>query len=190
MTRVFAGFLGLLVACSGDKDSGGVGDGGGGSGGGDDSAADDSGGETGLSLPDDPTPFTLTVEGDYDDALVFDSPTCSWFDGAPSFRAFWRNAAAEHVFVLVADIQGAFTEAGTYDQSMGTVRVKLQEEAGGAGYYFATDTAQGDTATITVEHVDETSAWGEFEFSMLHATDGAYVTASPQPVPIWCPTMN
>lgn len=141
-----------------------------------------------VKLPPDPRPLVLHVTGAYNGTLTFDAPTCSWYDGVPNFRTFWRNGSKEHVFVLIAEIIGAFDGPGTYDQTMGTVRVKLQEEAGGSGYYFGTDTTAGDTVSITVDGVNETAAAGSFTFDELTG-DGGAVQVSPQPVPIWCPEM-
>ena len=140
-------------------------------------------------FPEDPRPLTLTVSGAYEGTLVFDAPTCTWLETAPNFRAFWRNSEGAHVFVLVADILSVFDGPGTYTEADGSVRVKLQEEAGGSGYYFGTDASVGDTASITVTSVDDAQAWGEFTFSGLHSDSGA-ITVTPVPVPIWCPTMN
>lgn len=149
----------------------------------------DSGGDSATPMPDDPRPLTITVSGAYTGVLTFDTPTCAWYDGVPNYRAFWRNGEKEHVFVLVAEIIGDYTGEGTYDETMGRVDVKLQEEAGGSGAYFGTDTTQGDTVSLTVEHVDEINSFGTFTFNRLHGVDGA-VTITPQPLPIWCPEMN
>jgi hypothetical protein len=136
-------------------------------------------------MPDDPTPLTVTVSGAIDETLVFDTPTCSHPTGSSNFRVFWRNGSGAHVFVLFAEILGDYTEPGTYNGQDHTARVKLQEEAGGSGYYFAADTAEGDTLTITVDHVDVDGAWGEFTVSGLHGDEGA-ITLAPATVPIWC----
>lgn len=132
-------------------------------------------------FPPDPGPITLEVSGGYDGTLVFDAPSCTYLDTTPNFRTFWRNSRGEHVFVLLAEVLGAFEGPGEYDQTMTTTRVKLQEEAGGAGYYFGSE--GGDTVSIHVAGLENGQAWGEFSFSGL--ADGS-VTASPQPIPIWC----
>ena len=177
--------LGAILACKGgDKadDSGGL----------DDTSSGHTGETADTSppeFPEDPGPLTLTVSGAYTGTLVFDQPSCTWLDTAPNFRAFWRNEAREHVFVLVADILSVFDGPGTYTEADGSVRIKLQEEAGGTGYYFGTDTTAGDTVSITVTGVTEEHAWGEFSASALH-NSAEEITFSPQPFPIWCPTMN
>ena len=197
----------FLLACTGKGDGGddsggdgGVGDGGdgGGDGGTGDGGTTDGGtgdgGTTGL-LPEKPAPFTLQVSGGADLALYFDTPTCSKPVGSSNFRAFWRDSTGGHVFVLIADLLGSFTGAGTYDTASAGAIVKLQEEAGGTGgfdFYF-TDSAAGDSATITVEYIDEEKAeiaWGEFSFTSLHGDSGSAVTATPQPIPIWCDALN
>lgn len=140
-------------------------------------------------FPADPRPLTITVSGAYEDTLIFDEPTCTWLETAPNFRAFWRNSAGSHVFVLVADILSVFDGPGTYTEADGSVRIKLQEEAGGSGYYFGSDSTAGDTVSITVTSVDAEKAWGEFTVSAMHnGTDE--ITIDPQPVPIWCDSMN
>ena len=136
-------------------------------------------------MPADPSPFTLTLAGAVDETLLFDAPSCS-FQGS-SYRMFWRNAdPLQHVYVLVAEVIGSFTGVGTYDQTVPRTVAKLQEEAGGSGAYFVTDATAGDTLEITVEHVDDDRTWGSFTFSSLTGDPGA-ITATPQPVPIWCP---
>ena len=193
----------LLLGCGRDKDpstddsapgaegggaEGGGAEGGGAEGGGEGGGEGGEGGaETGL--PEDPSPFTLSLTGALSDDLVFDDPSCTWTEGA-NFRMFWRNKADEHVFVLGADVLGVFSSPGTYTPDMGTVRVILQEEAGGSMRYFASDTSQGDTVSITVDAVsEEEGAWGEFTFSALH-NEAQEVTATPQPLPIWCASIN
>jgi hypothetical protein len=143
--------------------------------------------DTDLPMPADPRPITLHVHGFTELTLVFDAPTCGVTQGAPTFRAFWRNGEGEHVFVLVAEVIGLYTGPGSYDSSMGRVDAKLQEEAGGSGAYFATDTT--DTTSITVDGQDDTRAWGEFTVSGMHGGDGA-ITLDPSTIPIWCPVLN
>lgn len=140
-------------------------------------------------FPDDPGPLSLEVSGDFSGTLDFDSRTCTWLETVPNFRTFWRDSTGGHVFVLIAEILGSFEGPGAYDQSMGTVRVKLQEEAGGQNRYFATEGA--DTVSIVVTGIEGSAAdggraWGQFEASGL--ADGG-VSISPMPVPIWCPEL-
>lgn len=190
----------LLVACTGkadEDDDGRPGTQG------DDTgvATDDTGGTAGDGgaptdqLPARPDPFTLRVTGGADLSLHFDTPTCSKPVGSSNFRAFWRDSTGSHVFVLIADLLGSFDDAGTYDTASHGAKVKLQEEAGGTGSYayFATDDTQGDSATITVDFIDEEEleiAWGQFSFTSLHGDSGPALTAAPQPIPIWCDALN
>ncbi|NOY27529.1 MAG: hypothetical protein GXP62_16825, partial [Oligoflexia bacterium] len=62
------------------------------------------------------------------------------------------------------------------------------------GYaYYATDSAQGDNATITIDYIDEEKqeiAWGQFSFEGLHGDSGPALTVAPQPIPIWCSALN
>jgi hypothetical protein len=162
-------------------------DGGGDDGGGDDASA----GDDGPAIPPDPTPFTLTVTGATDASIVFNQSTCeiyprpSWIN----FRHFWRGT--DHNAVLIVEVLGVYAGPGTYDQSMGMVRAKLQSEAGSPyNFFFQTDSAQGDTLTLVVENADiRHGVWGEFSFSSMHDVSGGSITITPQPVPLWCPDL-
>ncbi len=179
-------------------DDGAAGDDGGGSGdeggGGDDagSGGDDAGaGDDGPVIPPDPTPFTLTVTGATDASIEFDQSTCEIYPKPywTNFRHFWRGTS--HNAVLIVEVLGAYSGPGTYDQSMGTVRAKLQSEAGSPyNFFFQTDAAQGDTLTLVVENADTRhGVWGEFTFSSMHDASGGSITATPQPVLLWCPDL-
>lgn len=198
--------LGVLSACKGEEEEDDTGseDGGSASDGG--GEASDGGGEAGdgggagdggsnTDMPEAPAPFTLQVSGARNQALYFDTITCSKPVGSNNFRVFWRDSTGSHVFVLAAELLGTYTEPGTYTTAEHSAKVKLQEEAGGTGdyAYYATDSGRGDSATIVVEFLDEEKlevAWGSFEFSGLHDTSGGGITATPQPLPIWCSSLN
>ena len=164
-------------------------------GGGDDAGAggDDAGaGDDGPMIPPDPTPFTLTVAGATDASIVFNQSTCliyprpSWVN----FRHFWRGT--DHNAVLIVEVLGVYAGPGTYDESMGIVRAKLQSEAGSPyDFYFQTDASQGDTLTLVVENADTRhGVWGEVTFSGMHDATGGSITITPQPVPLWCPDLT
>jgi len=192
------------VACSGGtddgkpvRDHGDAGDAGDSGDSGDSGAVDDTADDTGdtgdsgdTGLPPDPTPFTLHVSGPVTKDLVFDLPSCTQPLGSSNFSQFWRNASDAHVFVLAVQLLGTYTGPGTYDSATDGVNIKLQEEAGGTGLYFFMDKVAGDTASLTIDHIDKAQAWGEFEFSGLHDGTGAAVSVSPMPIPVWCPTLN
>jgi len=162
--------------------------------GGDDAGAggDDAGaGDDGPAIPPDPTPFTLTVAGATDASIVFNQSTCSIYP-RPSwvnFRHFWRGT--DHNAVLIVEVLGAYTGPGTYDESMGMVRAKLQSEAGSPyDFFFQTDANQGDTLNLVVENADTRhGVWGEVTFSSMHDGTGGSITITPQPVPLWCPDL-
>ena len=137
-------------------------------------------------MPPDPRPLTVTVSGATSLDLVFDTPSCTWYDGIPNFRAFWRGS--DHAYVLIAEIISVYDGPGTYDPSMGRVGVKLQEEAHGTGAFFQAEPESGDEIAVTVEYAGATQAFGSFDVSGLHG-DGA-ITLSPSTLPIWCPSMN
>jgi hypothetical protein len=158
-----------------------------------DDGGDDAGkGDDGPVIPPDPTPFTLTVTGATDASIEFDQSTCeiyprpSWIN----FRHFWRGTS--HNAVLIVEVLGVYAGPGTYDQSMGMVRAKLQTEAGSPyDFFFQTDAAQEDTLTVVVENADTRhGVWGEFSFSSMHDASGGSITVSPQPVPLWCPDLT
>ena len=160
---------------------------------GDDGGGDDaSAGDDGPMIPPDPTPFTLTVAGATDASIEFDQSTCeiyprpSWVN----FRHFWRGTS--HNAVLIVEVLGVYAGPGTYDQSMGMVRAKLQTEAGSPyDFFFQTDANQGDTFTLVVENADTRhGVWGEFTFSSMHDASGGSITVTPQPVPLWCPDLT
>ena len=150
-----------------------------------DTAAEDTAADTAADtgLPADPAPFTIQFSGLLSQPLRFDSPSCTSPLGSSNFSMFWRDSEENHTFVLVAQLLGTLDGEGDYDET--AVTIKLQEEAGGEGRYFTT--SGGDTVSLTIEHIDEQAAWGEFSFSGL--SDGA-ITGAPMPVPIWCPSIN
>jgi hypothetical protein len=151
----------------------------------DDTAGDD---DTGPEMPPDPTPITLNFSGDFGDSLVFDHGECERYPNPTyiNFRSTWRSSS--HNAVLITEIlSGAFDGPGTYTEAISSARIKLQNEAGEPYYnmYYATESASGDTLSITVEHIDEDRGWGEFTFSGLRGSEGT-TSAAPMPVPIWC----
>ncbi len=141
-------------------------------------------------FPDDPTPFQITVSGAYTGTLSFDEPDCYQPVGSTQLRVFWRDGGGSHVFFLLAQVMTGFEGPGTYDATNANPEGRLQEEAGGTGYYFYTDASKGDSATITVDWVGEDVIWGEFTIDGLHDTSGGSVTLEPSTIPLWCPTVN
>lgn len=136
---------------------------------------------TAEDLPADPSPFTLTLSGAWPTTLVFDQPSCSSPVGSSNLRVFWRGS--NHVVVLVLNILGTYQGAGDYTEAEHGLRVQLQEEAGGSGYYFASE--PGDAINASVLFDDDNVAWGEYSFSTLHSDSGD-ITISPTTIPIWC----
>ncbi len=141
------------------------------------------------SFPSDPSPFTVSVSGAYSGDLVFDTPTCYYPKGSSQLRVFWRNGSGAHVFFLMVELLSGFEGEGTYDETMG-LRAKLQEEAGGYGYYFASDSSAGDTVSMTVSMDEEEHVWGEWSVSGMRDNHGGIVTLDPSVIPIWCPELN
>lgn len=147
-------------------------------------------GTTSVQMPADPRPVELVFGGGLSETITFDMPTCSNypFPSLVNFRTFWRGS--DHNAVLIAEVLTDFAGAGTYETGTHNLRVKLQTEAGTV-YDFElqqVDTAQGDTASMEVEHVDEV-AFGSFTVSGLTGPGGP-VTVSPATIPIWCETVE
>lgn len=136
---------------------------------------------TAEDMPASPAPFTLTLTGAWPVTLTFDQPTCSSPVGSSNLRVFWRGSS--HVAVLVLNVLGTYQGAGDYTEAEHGLRVALQEEAGGSGYYFASET--GDDISATVLFDDDSVAWGEYTVTTLHSDSGD-ITLSPTTIPIWC----
>ena len=152
----------------------------------DDSATDDDD-----SMPPDPGPFTLTLTGADNEAILFDASECLIYPEPSNinFRTTWRGAS--HNAVLIAEVMGGFAGAGTYTVDAQT-RIKLQSEAGSPyNFFYMVDTGQGDSGTVDVLHADTEAelVWGEFTFTAMHGSNGA-IAVSPLPIPIWCPTLR
>ena len=154
-------------------------------------APDDDGGPIGPEdFPDDPSPFELLLSDG--SILNFDLPTCQHFRGSTNFRAFWRDAARSHTYVLTMQVMQTFDGAATYSSADHRVEVKLLEEAPrtGAPTYW-TDSSLGDTASLSLDYIDDDLAWGEMEVSGLHnAESSAAIAINPTTLPIWCPEME
>ncbi|MCB9764829.1 MAG: hypothetical protein H6739_33950 [Alphaproteobacteria bacterium] len=135
---------------------------------------------TAEDMPADPSPFTLTLSGGWNTTLTFDQPTCSNPTGSSNLRVFWRGSS--HVAVLVLDLLGTYEGAGTYTTAADGARVRIQEEAGGSGYYFGT--TESDSIEAEVLYADEDIAWGTYTVSGF--SDGG-LTIEPTTIPIWCP---
>jgi len=137
-------------------------------------------------MPEDPGGFTLTLSDGR--SLNFDQSSCQHFRGSTNFRAFWRDSARSHTYVLTMQIMQTFEGAGSYASPEHRVEVKLLEEAPrtGAPTYW-TDASQGDSASINVAFIDEDVAWGETTVpGMRDAESGAAVSLSPGVLPVWC----
>ena len=93
-----------------------------------------------------PQSFQLNINGTSTYSLTFSEHDCS--NNNNQVRSFWRGS--NHVFVLIAEIMSDYNGVDTYTTENSTVRVKLQEEAGGSGsFYQATD----DDISIDVQYV-------------------------------------
>lgn len=141
--------------------------------------------DTGPQYPENPSPFTITVSGVYQQTLIFDEPDCSSPTGSSNMRMFWRNKNDAHVFVLVTEVMGDFTGEGVYSSADVRANVKLQEEAGGSGLYFGSNT--DSNITIDYDFYDEENNFisGTATVDTLSGNDGD-ITISPTPYPLWC----
>ena len=139
--------------------------------------------DTGSAYPTDPSPFTITISGSESETLIFDKPSCASPTGSTNMRMFWRNRSGSHVFVLLAEVLGDFTGEGTYTAPDQRVTVKLQEEAGGQGRYFASN--DSSQTTVTYDIAEENFISGEASITALYNND-LEITLSPSTFPIWC----
>jgi hypothetical protein len=157
--------------------------------GGADGGADEGAGEE-LSpedMPANPGPFTVNFSDG--NSLEFDLPSCSHYRGSSNFRMFWRNEARTHVYVMIIEAMSLFDGVGSYSSNDGTVRVKLQQEAGGSSgaSAYKADGADGGEVIATVDYLDEDIAWGEVSITSMHdTTQDVPVTVTPTTFPIWC----
>lgn len=148
--------------------------------------------DTGPQLPEAPMPFTVDVSGGWTGSVTFDTPTCVNYPQGSlvNFRQFWRGS---HNGLLIIEVLSNFTGAGDYNTADHNLRIALQSEAG-AEYNLGlrVDTAQGDSATLTVEHVS-TVAWGQATLTGMHGlADGADVGAVSVTgtLPVYCPEVT
>ena len=139
--------------------------------------------DTAEQYPADPSPFTITISGAESETLIFDKPSCSSPTGSPNMRMFWRNRSGSHVFVLLAEVLGDFDGVGTYTAPEQRVNIKLQEEAGGQGRYFASN--DSSNSVITYDISDDNFISGEASVNALYNGD-LEVTLSPSSFPLWC----
>jgi hypothetical protein len=154
-------------------------------------APDDDGGPVGSEdFPADPSPFSISLSDGR--TLSFDLPSCQHFRGSTNFRAFWRDTARSHTYVLTMQVMQTFDGAGTYGSADHRVEVKLLEESPSTGVpTYWTDSSAGDTAAIEVTYIDEDRAWGETTLSGLHDVgSGAAIAVSPSTLPVWCPDIE
>ena len=157
----------------------------------DDATGDAGSGEGDTNTPSDmpakPAPFTVSVSDGT--SLEFDLPTCSHYRGSSNFRTFWRKEDRAHVYVMIMEVMGTFDGAGSYSSNLGTVRVKMQQEAGGdgTGSSYNTGDVEDSEVVLTIDHLDEEVAWGSASLTaMWNRTQEIEVTVTPTTLPIWC----
>ena len=95
----------------------------------------------------EPTSFSLHVTGETTYILDFSEHDCS--NNNNQIRSFWRGSG--HVFVLIAEIMQGYTGVNTYTNENSSIRIKLQEEAGGSALFYQATT---DDISIQVEYDD------------------------------------
>ena len=139
-------------------------------------------------FPTNPSPFTLTISGVANQNLIFDEPSCLKPTGSSNLRIFWRNSQDQHVFVLKVEMLGTYEGVGSYDST--AARATLQEEAGGSGLYFTSDSSLGDTVDVQIEGDEDGKIWGNSTIPSLHDGTGAAISLSPSEQPIWCPEVT
>ena len=139
--------------------------------------------DTGPQYPQNPSPLTITVSGVYQQTLIFDEPACSSPAGSSNMRMFWRNKNDAHVFVLVTEILGDFDGEGVYSSADVRANIKLQEEAGGSGLFFGSNTSSN--VVIEYDLYEDNFISGSATIDTLSSNDGE-ITISPSTYPLWC----
>ena len=139
--------------------------------------------DTAETYPENPAPFTISTSGVMSQNLIFDEPSCSSPTGSTNMRMFWRNKNDAHVFVLVTEILGDFDGVGTYTSPEFRANIKLQEEAGGSGLYFASTDASN--TVIEYELYEDQFAFGSAQIDSLEGSDGS-ISITPSSFPLWC----
>ena len=79
-----------------------------------------------------PKSFVLTTQGSATHSISFSEHSCS--NNNNQVRSFWRGSG--HVFVLISEIMSNYSGVGEYTTENSTIRIKLQEEAGGSGLFY------------------------------------------------------
>ena len=150
--------------------------------------------DTGEDLdPQPPESFSISLSGAETETLLFDTPTCQIPDAAPNLNVYWRNGAGTHKFVLRMMLRNSFEGAGEYDNQNHDLTITLQEEAGGQARFYQTDTAQGDSASMSLqvfeEIIGEPVTYGTATVTTMH--NGAdSITLNPSEIPVWCDKDN
>ena len=128
--------------------------------------------DSGISIPDPPGAFTLTISGTDNETLVFDNVTCGVPEAFPKFDMFWRSNSNAHCFVLRVLLNGEYAETGNYTNAANSLSIRLQEEAGCQARFYQTDLSQGDDVTMTIESNGEGNLWGQVEVASMHSSSG------------------
>ena len=128
----------------------------------------------------EPQSFTLNVTGASSHTLSFSEHDCS--NNNNQLRSFWRGSG--HVFVLITEIMQGYNGVNTYTTENSTIRVKLQEEAGGnASFYQATT----DDISIHVEYDGLEGVSGKTQISTM---EGGTLQLEPTQFYFGCSTIE
>jgi hypothetical protein len=127
-----------------------------------------------------PKSFVLSTQGSSTHSISFSEHTCS--NNNNQIRSFWRGSG--HVFVLIAEIMSNYSGVREYTVDNSTIRIKLQEEAGGSGlFYQATD----DDISIDITYDGEEGLSGSATASSLEA---GTLLLDPTTFYVGCPTIT
>ena len=91
--------------------------------------------------------------------------------------------------MLKVEALGTWTGEGSFTAAEHGVRASLQEEAGGSGYYFAASSAETIEMTVDCYDPGAGQVWGSWTVSGMTDNSGGSISLSPQPIPIWCPSL-
>ena len=128
----------------------------------------------------EPQSFTLNVTGASSHALSFSEHDCS--NNNNQLRSFWRGSG--HVFVLIAEIMQGYNGVNIYTAENSTIRVKLQEEAGGNGSFYQATT---DDISIHVEYDGLEGISGKTQISTM---EGGNLQLEPTQFYFGCPPIE